>query len=203
MLKIAITGGAGTGKSTVARMFQGLGAEVLDADAAAKDAVAVGAPAWQELRRLYGDDYFNPDGTLNRSRLARQVFGNPEERRALEALIHPRVIEEIMARAAALERRGAALVMVEVPLLYETGREAAFDRVIVVAAPEALQISRLKGRDHRGEAEIRGILAAQWPLADKVARADYLVDNGGSRRLAERQVKNIWGELKNQLDSGN
>jgi dephospho-CoA kinase len=202
MLKIAITGGAGTGKSTVARMFAELGAEVLDADAAAREAVAVGAPAWQELRRLYGEEFFNPDGTLNRSRLAQLVFADPEARRRLDALIHPLVAQKLQAQFADLERRGVELVMVEVPLLFETGREAAFDRVIVVAAPEALQIRRLRGRDRRGEAEIRGILSAQWPLADKVARADYVVDNGGSRRHTARQVKNIWGVLKNQLDSG-
>ena len=202
MLKIAITGGAGSGKSTVARMFQELGAEVLDADAAARDAVAVGAPAWAELRRFYGEEFFNPDGTLNRSRLAQLVFGNPDERRRLDALIHPLVAQKLQAQFADLERRGVELVMVEVPLLFETGREAAFDRVIVVAAPEALQIRRLRGRDRRGEAEIRGILSAQWPVADKVARADYVVDNAGSRRNTARQVKNIWGVLKNQLDSG-
>jgi dephospho-CoA kinase len=202
MLKIAITGGAGTGKSTVARMFQELGAEVLDADRMAREAVAVGEPAWQELRRLYGPDFFNPDGTLNRSRLAQRVFADPEERRRLDGLIHPRVEAELQVRVADLERRGAPLVIVEVPLLFETGREGAFDRVIVVAAPEALQIRRLRGRDGRGQAEIRGILAAQWPLADKVARADYVVDNGGTRRQTRQQVKNIWRELKNQLDSG-
>jgi dephospho-CoA kinase len=202
MLKIAITGGVGTGKSTVARMFKELGAEVLDADAVARDAVAVGAPAWQELRRLYGEEFFNPDGTLNRSRLAQLVFADPEARRRLDALIHPLVAQKLQAQFADLERRGVELVLVEVPLLFETGREAAFDRVIVVAAPEALQIQRLRGRDRRGEAEIRGILSAQWPLADKVARADYVVDNGGSRRNTARQVKNIWGVLKNQLDSG-
>ena len=202
MLKIAITGGAGTGKSTVARMFAELGAEVLDADAIAREAVAVGAPAWVELRRLYGEDYFNPDGSLNRSRLAQRVFADPEERRRLDALIHPRVEAELKARVAELARRGVKLVLVEVPLLYETGRETAFDRVIVAAAPEADQIRRLRRRDQRGEAEIRGILAAQWPLADKVARADYVVDNGGARRATARQVKNIWADLKNQLDSG-
>ena len=202
MLKIAITGGAGTGKSTVARMFKSLGAEVLDADAAAREAVAVGAPAWVELRRLYGAEYFHENGELNRSRLAQLVFADPEERRRLNQLIHPRVEAELQARVAELGRRGAALVLVEVPLLFETGREAAFDRVIVVAAPEALQIRRLRGRDRRGEAEIRGILKAQWPLADKVARADYVVDNGGRRRPTARQVKNIWSDLKNQLDSG-
>ena len=202
MLKIAITGGAGTGKSTVARMFAELGAEVLDADAMAREAVAVGAPAWAELRRLYGEDFFHENGELNRSRLAQLVFADPEARRRLDGLIHPRVEAELQARVAELDRRGVALVLVEVPLLFETGREAAFDRVIVVAAPEADQIRRLRARDHRGEAEIRGILAAQWPLADKVARGDYVVDNGGSLAHTEQQVKNIWGELKNQLDSG-
>jgi dephospho-CoA kinase len=202
LLKIAITGGAGTGKSTVARMFQALGAEVLDADQAARKAVAVGAPAWTEMRRLYGADYFNQNGELNRSKLAQLVFADPEARRRLDGLIHPRVEAELKARVAELGRRGEALVLVEVPLLFETGREAAFDRVIVVAAPEALQIRRLRGRDRRGAEEIQGILKAQWPLADKVARADYVVDNGGRRRLTERQVKNIWADLKNQLDSG-
>jgi dephospho-CoA kinase len=201
MLKIAITGGVGTGKSTVARMFAELGAEVLDADQIARDVVAVGAPAWEELRRLYGPDYFNENGELNRSKLAQLVFADPEERRRLDGIIHPRVEAELKARVAELERRGKALVLVEVPLLFETGREGGFDRVIVVAAPEALQIRRLRGRDRRGPDEIQGMLKAQWSLADKVARADYVVDNGGERRLTARQVKNIWAELKNQLDS--
>jgi dephospho-CoA kinase len=196
MLKIAITGGAGSGKSTVARMFRELGAEVLDADAAAREAVAVGQPAWQELRRLYGEDYFNPDGSLNRSKLAQRVFGDPEARRRLDGLIHPLVAEELKARGAELERRGVKVVLVEVPLLFETGRETAFDRVIVVAAPEAERIRRLRDRDGRGETEIRGILAAQWPLNDKVARADYVVDNGGELARTEQQVKNIWEKLK-------
>ena len=202
MLKIAITGGAGTGKSTVARMFAELGAEVLDADQVAREAVAVGEPAWTELRRLYGPEYFHENGELNRSRLAQLVFADPEERRRLDGIIHPVVAQRLQARFTDLERRGVKLVMVEVPLLFETGRERGFDRVIVVAAPEAVQIRRLQGRDRRGEAEIRGILKAQWPLADKVARADYVVDNGGERGVTARQVKNIWAELQNQLDSG-
>jgi dephospho-CoA kinase len=201
MLKIAITGGAGTGKSTVARMFHELGAAVLDADQAAREAVAVGAPAWQELRRLFGDDFFHADGALNRSRVAQRVFADPEARRRLDAVIHPRVEAALKAQVEELERRGADLVMVEVPLLFETRREGAFDRVIVVAAPPEDQIRRLRARDHRGEAEIRGILAAQWPLAGKVAAADYVVDNSGELAGTERQVKNIWENVKNQLDS--
>jgi dephospho-CoA kinase len=196
MQKIAITGGAGSGKSTVARMFKELGAEVLDADAAARDAVAVGTPAWGELRRRFGDDYFNPDGALNRSKLAQKVFADPEARRQLDALLHPLVAQELQSKIADLERRGVDLVLVEVPLLFETGGERGFNRVIVVAASEAERIRRLRERDHRNEAEIRGILAAQWPLADKVARADYVVDNGGELADTRRQVENIWGKLK-------
>lgn len=196
MLKIAITGGAGTGKSTVARMFQELGAVVLDADQIARDAVAVGAPAWQELRRLYGEDFFNQNGALNRSKLAQRVFADPEARRALNALIHPLVAQELQYQVDELERRGVDLVLVEVPLLFEAGQAHAFDRVIVVAAPEADQIRRLRSRDQRGEAEIRGILQAQWPLADKVARADYVVENGGELSSTQQQVKSIWEKLQ-------
>jgi len=203
MLKIAITGGAGSGKSTVARMFQELGAEVLDADQVAREAVAVGAPAWVELRRRFGEDFFQADGTLNRAKLAQRVFADPEARRALEALIHPLVVQELQNKIADLERRGVDLVLVEVPLLYETGREQAFDRVMVVTAPEADRLRRLRDRDGRSDAEIRGILAAQWPLADKVARADYVVDNGGELAGTRQQVENIWRKLKNHLDSGN
>ncbi len=202
MLKIAITGGAGTGKSTVARMFAELGAEVLDADAMAREAVAVGQSAWEELRHLYGPEFFHENGELNRSRVAQLVFADPAARRRLDGIIHPQVETALKARVADLAGQGARLVLVEVPLLFETGKASAFDRVIVVTAAEAVQKERLKGRDGRGEAEIRGILAAQWPLADKAARADYLVDNGGSEENTRRQVKNIWGDLKNQLDSG-
>jgi len=177
-------------------MFAELGAEVLDADAVAREAVAVGQPAWQELRRLYGAEFFHENGSLNRSKLAQRVFGNPEERRRLNELIHPLVTQELRARLAELARRGVDLVLVEVPLLFEAGLEAAYDRIIVVTAPEAERIRRLRDRDGRGEEEIRGMLAAQWPLEDKVARADYVVDNGGELAGTRQQVKNIWKKLK-------
>jgi dephospho-CoA kinase len=196
LLKIAITGGAGSGKSTVARMFEELGAEVLDADQVARDAVAVGAPAWQELRRLFGADFFNLNGTLNRSKLAQKVFADPDARRALDALIHPLVAQELQSKVADLEGRGVDLVLVEVPLLFEAGQEASFDRVIVVTVPQAEQIRRLTSRDHRGTKEIQGILQAQWPLPDKVARADYVVDNAGELSATRDQVKNLWEKLQ-------
>ena len=164
--------------------------------------MAVGAPAWQELHQVYGGAYFHPDGTLDRAKLAQRVFADPEARRHLNELIHPLVAQELQTQVADLENRGFDLVLVEVPLLFETGTEKSFDRVIVVAVTQAEQIARLKARDHRGDKEIQGILQAQWPLADKAARADYVVDNSGDLRATEQQVKNIWEKLQNPLDSG-
>lgn len=200
MLKIAITGGAGSGKSTVARMFRELGAEVLDADAAARQAVAVGRPAWRELRRFLGPECFQPDGELNRARVARLVFSDPQARRRLNAIVHPRVARELKKRCRELERQGARLVLVEAPLLYEAGLEAAYDRVIVVEVDPQDQVRRLQERDGRGALEISGILQAQAPLAEKAARADYVVDNRGSVNDTRSQVAAIWRELQHLLD---
>lgn len=201
MLKIAITGGAGSGKSTVARMFGELGAAVLDADAAAKDAVAVGAPAYEELRRLFGAEYFQPDGQLDRAKLARLVFADPEALKRLNAIVHPRVAQEIKTRLQELARQGAKLALVEVPLLFEAGLAAAYDRVIVVYVDPEDQIRRLQERDGRDAAEIAGLLKSQWPLADKAAQADYVVDNRGLLPDTRRQVEEIWGELQKICNS--
>ena len=199
MLKVAITGGAGSGKSTVARMFRDLGAPVLDADEAARNAVAVGTPAWQELRRAFGPEYFREDGELDRGKLARRVFADPAERRRLDEIVHPQVIREIKARLTDLERQGTPLVLVEVPLLFEAGLEKAYNRIIVVDADEADQVQRLGDRDRRGASEIAGMLQAQLPLKDKLARADYVVDNRGALSNTLAQVKNIWGKLQKIL----
>lgn len=199
MLKIAITGGAGSGKSTVARMFKELGAPVLDADAAARDAVAVGRPAWQELRRLFGEEYFHPDGSLNRAKVSELVFSDPEARKRLNEIVHPRVAQELQERFKDLERQGADLVLVEVPLLFEAGLSGAYDRIIVVYVDPAEQARRLGQRDHREAAEVRGILEAQWPLKEKAARADYLVDNRGSLDESRERVQAIWLELQELL----
>ena len=196
VLKIAITGGAGSGKSTVARMFRELKAEVLDADEVARDVVAVGQPAWEDLKRTYGPEYFRQDGTLNREKVAQLVFTQPQERRRLNAIIHPRVAQEIQRRLHELANRGAPLVLVEVPLLFEAGLEKSYDVTIVVYSDEASQVRRLEQRDSRSAGEIGGILAAQWPLQEKIARADYLVDNRGSLDSTREQVAAIWQKLQ-------
>jgi len=200
MLKIAVTGGAGSGKSTVVRMFKELGAAVLDADEVAREVVAVGTPAWEDLRRTWGPEFFLADGSLDRAKVAQRVFSDHEARRRLNDLIHPQVAQKIKERLKALERQGAPLVMVEVPLLFEAGLERVYDRTVVVFADPQDQERRLEGRDHRPEEEIAGILKAQWPLKEKQALADYVVDNRGTLRNTRRQVEKIWRELKNHLD---
>lgn len=202
MLKIAITGGAGSGKSTVARMFGELGAAVLDADAAAHEAVAVGTLAWQELRQVFGPEYFHSDGSLNRARVSQLVFADPEARQRLNAIVHPRIAELLQGRMQELAQQDAALVMVEVPLLFETGLDRAYDYVIAVYVDPEDQIKRLQGRDGRSTAEIAGILQAQWPLAEKAARAHFVVDNRGSLNDTRKQVEKIYTALQKIILTG-
>jgi dephospho-CoA kinase len=199
MLKIAVTGGAGSGKSTVLRMFADLGAPVIDADQVCREVVLPGRPAWEELHRAFGPECFHPDGTLNRAAMAHLVFADPEARARLNAIIHPQAAREIQAKLRELESRGAELVMVEVPLLFEAGLEKSYDRVIVVYAGEEDQVSRLATRDRRDSGEIGGILKAQMPLKDKLARADFVVDNSGPLSRTEEQVKTIWAGLQKIL----
>lgn len=202
MLKIALTGGPGSGKSTVARMFRDLGAQVLDADEVAKDAVSPGRPAWEELRREFGPDYFREDGTLDRAKMADLVFQDPEARGKLNAIVHPRVSREIARRSKELAAQGVRLVMVEVPLLFEAGLEKNYDLVIVVDAEEEEQIQRLTARDTRTPQEAAGILDAQWSLSAKKARADFVVDNRNSLENTRDQVKKLWQRLQIELDKG-
>ena len=200
VLKIALTGGPGSGKSTVARMFRDLGAEVIDADEVAKAVVQPGQPAWEELRREFGPAYFREDGSLDRAKMADLVFRDREARGRLNAIIHPRVREEIARRLGNLAARGIPMVMVEVPLLFEAGLEKNFDLVIVVDAGEKEQIERLTARDGRPRKEARSILQAQWPLETKKARADFVVDNRGPLKNTRDQVKKLWQRLQIPLD---
>jgi dephospho-CoA kinase len=196
MIKIALTGGPGSGKSTVAQMFRELGVEVIDADEVAHTVVARGTPAWQDLRREFGPDYFQEDGSLNRARLAELVFQDAGARQKLNAIVHPRVGQEIARRLADLAAHGVRLVMVEVPLLFEAGLEKNFAAVIVVDAGEKEQIDRMAARDGRPAREAAGIIEAQWPMAAKKARADFVIDNRGSLSDTNEQVKKLWQQLK-------
>ena len=183
-------------------MFRDLGAQVIDADEVAREAVSPGRLAWEELRREFGPEYFQEDGSLDRAKLSRLVFRDAEARAKLNAIVHPQVAQEITRRLKDLEAQGVKLVMVEVPLLFEAGLAKNYDLVIVVDTGEEEQIERLTTRDDRPLQEAAGIIDAQWPLSAKKARADFVVDNRDSLEKTSGQVKKLWQRLKNHLDKG-
>ncbi len=200
MLKIALTGGIASGKSTVAALLREAGLPVLDSDAIAREVVAPGQPAWQALRQAFGEEFFAADGSLDRAALARHVFTRPAARRRLNEIVHPWISRALHTRLADLAAQGEPLVVVEIPLLYELGLESLYDAVIVVTADTAAQKQRLAQRDGRPEVEIDGILAAQAPLAAKAGQADFVVDNSGDEAATRRQVKKIVSALRKLLD---
>ena len=196
MLVIGVTGGLGTGKSTVARMFRKLGAVALDADAIAHQVMEPKRPAWRRIVEAFGPGILNGDLTVNRKRLAAIVFDDEDRRRRLERIIHPRVLRELKdrVRRAARSRRVPAVVL-DVPLLLEAGAQHLVDALVVVTARPGVQRRRLRVRHGWSNAEIGARVAAQWKLSAKVALADYVVDNSDGVGTTRTQVKRIWNQL--------
>lgn len=195
-MRLGVTGGLGSGKSSVARLFGELGAPVIDADQVAREVVAPGTPGLSAVIEAFGRDYLAPDGTLDRRRLGQLVFADPAARRRLEAIIHPEVIRAMRSRAEALERAGSRVVVLEVPLLFEAGLAGEVDKVVVVDAPEEERLARVVTRDGLSPEEARERLAAQLPLAEKVRWADYVIDNAGPWEKTRLQVERLWGEIQ-------
>ena len=203
MLKVGLTGGIASGKSTVAEAFARLGAKVLDADKVAREVVLPGQPAWRKLQQAFGPEFFLPDGEVNRSKLRRLVFADPEERSKLNAIVHPEVMKEINCRFEQLTTSAQdAVVVVDVPLLLEVGVAHRFDRVIVVYVTKSIQIERLRQRDGLSLEEARRALSTQMVLNKKVEQADYVIDNSGTRAETQAQVEEVWAELLALAGSG-
>ena len=189
-----LTGGVGMGKSTAAGFFLELGARIVDTDQLARDLVQPGRPALDAILREFGPGVLAADGRLNRAELARLVFADPAARKRLEAILHPRIRELWRAQAAAWRADNCPVALVVIPLLFETGAEAEFERIICVACPPAAQRERLESRGW-GEAQIQGRLAAQWPVAQKIARAHYVIWSDGSLDNHRRQVAEVYQRL--------
>ncbi len=190
---IGLTGGIASGKSTVGRMLEDLGAEVVDADQLAREVVAPGTPGLAEVVAAFGEEILNAEGGLDRGRLAARVFADPGERSRLEKILHPRIAELARERLAAV--RGQ-LAVYQAPLIFETGREGEFPGVLLVDCDPELQVARLTVRDRLGEAEARSRLAAQLPAAERRRRATWIVDNSGSLEDTRSQLLRLWeGEL--------
>jgi dephospho-CoA kinase len=195
MLKIALTGGIATGKSHVADRLRALGIPVLDADVLAHGAMAPGTEGAAAIARRFGPDILAPDGSVNRMRLGPIVFTDEDARRDLEAIIHPAVHRAIAAGLRAFELLGHRFAVVDVPLLYETGRAGDYDRVIVTTCSAAAQLQRLVKRGMTEEAA-RQRIAAQLPTAEKAARADFVIQTDGTFDDTDRQIAALHATLE-------
>jgi dephospho-CoA kinase len=192
---VGLTGGIATGKSTVAHLIAERGIPIVDADQLAREAVEPGEPALAEIARLWPQILLG-DGRLDRKRLGAIVFADPEARRRLEAILHPRISELCDARAAALAAAGHKLAFYEASLLVETGRHRDFDGLVVVTASPEAQITRAMARDHLTRDQARARIDAQLPMADKVAVATHVIDNSGEPAATAAQVARLLEELE-------
>jgi dephospho-CoA kinase len=197
MLRVALTGGIATGKSFCLGRLAALGAAVVDADALAREAVAAGTPGLAEVARRFGDGVLQPDGTLDRAALGRLVFANRQARAELEAIVHPHVYRRINEWFADLPA-GTRIAVADIPLLFETGHQHDFERVIVCACDPAEQLRRLVARDRLTVAEARARLDAQWPIEEKVRRADYVIRTDGTFADTETQVRAVFEALSSE-----
>lgn len=188
VLLVGLTGGIASGKSTVARLFGELGADIIDTDEIARALVRPGSPVLAGIIERFGPDLQTADGSLDRRRLRTLIFADPEIRRELEAMLHPPIRAEALARAAASSAPYAILV---VPLLFETGFDRLVDRRLVVDCPESQQIERLIARDGISETEARAMLAAQMSREERKLRADDCLDNSGSLESTQSRVREL------------
>ena len=191
---IGLTGGIGSGKSTVGEMLRELGAAVVDADAGARAVVEPGQPALDEIREAFGAKMLRPDGGLDRDRMAALVFADDDARARLNAITHPRVRAWMAERVRAAADAGAEVVVLDVPLMYESGLQAGVESVIVVWAPPETQVARAVERG-MGEEDARARVAAQIPIDEKRERADHVIENSGAIDDTRRQVERLWARL--------
>jgi dephospho-CoA kinase len=194
---VGLTGGIGSGKSTVARMIAELGVPVLDADELAREVVAPGQPAAAEIAAAW-PAVAQPGGGIDRARLARIVFADPEARLRLEAITHPRIQELAEARARALAAAGHRLAFYEASLLVETGRHRDFDGLVVVTCSPKRQLARAVARGLSPD-EARARMAAQLPLADKVRAATHVIDNDDDLEATRAQVEKLVASLRGAI----
>ena len=177
MLRVGVTGGIGSGKTALTDWLTEKGITVVDADLAARVVVAPGQPALADIIAAFGDEYLLPDGQLNRAALRKLVFENADKRKALEAMTHSRIREELIRQLAAAD---SAYVVLSSPLLLESGQSELIDVSVVVDAPEATQIARTMERDGNDQALVEGIMAAQLDRETRKSRADIVIDNSAS-----------------------
>lgn len=202
MRVVGLTGGIATGKSTAARILSALGAQVIDADAIAREIVSPGQPALAEIVQAFGREMLQPDGTLDRKRMGAIIFTDAAKRRALNAITHPRIAAEMLARLARLRDEGAPVAVYEAALLVENGVHRGLEGLIVTTCDEATQLRRLIERDGYSEADARARIAAQASPAEKLAAATWVVDTSGPLADTKERISRIWEEISGSVDRG-
>jgi dephospho-CoA kinase len=201
MLIVGLTGGIATGKSTVAAIFEELGAYRIDTDRLARVVVEPLQPAWEAIVHSFGRGVLAASGSIDRKKLADIIFAEPEKREVLNKLTHPAVRTLLREELAHARKQGVGIVLVEVPLLYEAGFDCEVDCVIVVKTTEKTQLSRLLNREGLSEEAARLRIEAQMPLQEKIARADYLIDNDGPPAQTIEQAEKIWQLLRQECSN--
>lgn len=201
-MRIGLTGGIATGKSTVSRMLQQRGAAIVDADQVAREVVEPHTPGWRRVRERFGEQILRPDGSLDRRALREVVFREPRARRDLNDILHPLIRRRMLEKAERLEReRSGGIIVFDIPLLYESKLTHWVQKVVVVYVPEFVQIRRLMNREGIGEEEALRMIRAQIPIEEKKRMADFLIDNSGSWEETERQVDHLWRCLTSENGS--
>lgn len=201
MLLVGLTGNIASGKSTVSQLFSERGATIIDADVLARRAVERGTIAFDAIVQRWGTSVLAPDGHLDRAALRRVVFGNTRELEALNSIVHPEVEKLRLARVEEARARGDRVVVCDIPLLFEKKMADRFERIILVDAPRPLRLERLVQDRGLRETEAMEMIAAQMPGELKRARADFVIDNGGTLTELERRVSDVWAMLLQDVES--
>jgi len=197
MLIVGLTGGIGSGKSTVARMLKDEGAYVIDFDYLARLVVEPDKPAWRDIIDYFGPEILSPDRSLNRSALANIIFSDDKSRKVLEGFTHQRIFEERDALVKAIKRKDPnAVVIIDFPLLFELGLSKKFDKVILAFVSRDVQLERVIKRDGLPGGEVERRLNAQIPIEEKKFLSDYIIDTNGSLNDTSDQVRKVTHELK-------
>ncbi|MCL4244259.1 MAG: dephospho-CoA kinase [Candidatus Dadabacteria bacterium] len=196
MKVLGLTGNIASGKSTVARMLERMGARIIDADLIAREVVEPEKPAWMDIVKKFGPGILSPDGTVDRRRLGEIVFGDEGKRRLLMDITHPRIKEAVRERLSKYREESVPVVVIEAALIVERGGlRDLIDGLIVVTADEEPQIERLMKRGAHTREEALARIGSQMPAGEKALHADYLIDNSGTEEETKARVKELWEEI--------
>ena len=199
---IGLTGGIGCGKSEAARFLESLGAAHFDADEVSRSLTAEDGEALDEIRRVFGDDVFRKDGSLDRGRLGKLVFADEPARRALEGILHPLVQRDMLAAMDAAAQAGASVVILDVPLLFETGMDALCDETWTLTAPRERQIARIVARDGLSPEDSVARIESQMPLEERNARATHVINTDRPIERTQAELEQLYRAAQRRAEKG-